>query len=321
MDKLRVGVVGCGGIANAMHLPSLTAMDDVEIVGCCDVSPERLADRGERFGIANRYTDYRQLLAEQQPEAVWVLLPPHHVFDVAIAVLDSGAHLMLEKPPGVTAGQTAAMARAAEAAGRLSMVAFNRRHFPVLGACLEQVAARGPLDQFAVTFYKHHFTGDYFRGAIDVLTCDAIHAVDLMRHLGGEPKRVASSCRAAEGQPTPSSWNAFIEFESGAVGQLMANWCVGKRFHYGELHARGITCQIEFEKEGTIWADNAEAPVYQTTAQELTGRTEPYINWGFAAECRYFVDCVRSGTLPNSHLGDAVKTMELAARILSGGWG
>ena len=321
MDKLRVGVIGCGGIANAMHLPSLTALDDVEIVGCCDVDPAKLADRADRFGIANRYTDYRALLAEQSPDIVHVLLPPHHVFDVAIAALDSGAHLLLEKPPGITAGQTAAMARAAEQAGKLSMVAFNRRHFPVLGACLAEVTARGPLDQFAVTFYKHHFTGDYFRGAIDVLTCDAIHAVDLMRHLGGEPKRVASVCRAAAGQPTASSWNAFIEFENGAVGNLMANWTVGKRFHHGELHARGVSCLIEFEREGTVWADNGNDPVASFTAETLTGRSEPFVNWGFLAENRYFVDCVRTGTLPSSHLGDAVKTMELAARILSGAWG
>ncbi|MBI5833650.1 MAG: Gfo/Idh/MocA family oxidoreductase [Armatimonadetes bacterium] len=320
MDKVRVGVIGCGGIANAMHFPSLAAMPEVEIVGCCDVVPAKLSATADRFGIANRYTDYRLLLAEQSPEVVHVLLPPHHVFDVAIAVLDSGAHLMLEKPPGITAGQTAAMARAAEAAGRLSMVAFNRRHMPVLGACLAEVTARGPLDQFAVTFYKHHFTGDYFRGAIDVLTCDAIHAVDLMRHLGGEPRRVASSVRAAEGQPTPSRWNAFIEFENGAVGQLMTNWTVGKRFHHGELHARGVSCLLEFEREGTVWADNGEQPVARHSAEELTGSSEPYVKWGFLAENQYFVDCVRSGRQPSSHLGDAVKTMELAARILSGGW-
>ena len=58
MDKVKVAVVGAGALANAMHYPSLAGFDDVEIVGTCDLVSERLNATAERFGIANRYTDY-----------------------------------------------------------------------------------------------------------------------------------------------------------------------------------------------------------------------------------------------------------------------
>jgi predicted dehydrogenase len=318
MDKVRVAVIGAGALANQMHYPSLVSFDDVEVVACCDLLPDRLARTAERFGIAHTYQDAGAMLAEQQPDAVWIMVAPHHLYDLAATVLEAGVHLFVEKPPGITLAQTRNMAALAERHGCLTMCGFNRRFLPLLNACLDPVRARGPLEQISVTFYKHHFAGDYFRGAVDILTSDVIHAVDLVRWLGGEPRRVAASTRCTGGETYPTSWNALIEFESGAVGTLHTCWTVGKRFHSAEFHAKGISCYTDLEHEGTVWADGRNEPLASFRAAELVGSDEPHRCLGFWQEDRHFIDCVRSGTLPLSNLGDAVRTMELVEQIRRG---
>lgn len=320
MDPVRVAVIGCGALANGMHYPSLAAMPDVSVVACCDLDPAKREATAARFGLPASYADWRTMIAEQTPDAVWALMPPHVLHDVAVGVLETGTHLFVEKPPGVTRTQCASWARLAERRGLLTMCGFNRRFMPVLEHCLPLVRERGPIDQLAVTFYKHHFAGPYYGGAIDILTCDAIHAVDLLRHLGGEVRRVASAVRCTGGEDYCNSFNALLEFESGGIGSLLTHWTVGKRFHHAEFHARGITCYAEFEREGTVWADNQETPLLHCTAAELAGGTEVWRTTGFFGEDRHFVECVRAGQQPLSHLGDAVRTMELVERIHQASW-
>jgi predicted dehydrogenase len=75
MDKLRVGVIGTGRIAEGAHLPCLTRYRDVEVVLCDPVS-ERVAQVSRQFGIAATYTDHRQMLERERLDAAFVLTPP-----------------------------------------------------------------------------------------------------------------------------------------------------------------------------------------------------------------------------------------------------
>lgn len=314
MSKTRVALIGAGGMANSVHYPSLAEFDDVELVGLCDLVPEKLQATAAKFQIANTYTDYKQMIGEQDPEAVYVLMPPQHLFEPASYVLSAGKHLFIEKPPALTLTQIRNLAKLARRHGCLTMCGFNRRFTPLIVEGKRRVEERGPIEQVAVTFYKHHFAGEYYGGVIDILTCDAIHAVDLLRHLGGEVAKLVSSVRKTGGEDYPNSFNALMEFESGACGVLLTIWTVGKRFHHAEWHARGISCYTEFEVDARIWADNANEPVY-LTAEEVTGSAEKHKTFGFFGENRHFIDSVRAGRDPLTNFDDAVRTMELVERI------
>ncbi|MBM3500697.1 MAG: Gfo/Idh/MocA family oxidoreductase, partial [Armatimonadetes bacterium] len=185
MDKVRVALIGAGGMANGVHYPSLATFEDVELVGLCDLVEDKLNATADRFGIEKRYTDYRKMLEETAPQAVYLLMPPHHLFDLAIHALEAKLHLFIEKPPGVTTEQTQQMALAAERAGVVAMVGFNRRYIPLLTQCRDMVTERGDMLHCVATFYKHHFAGAYYKGAIDILRCDCIHAVDTLRWMAG----------------------------------------------------------------------------------------------------------------------------------------
>jgi len=315
MDKVRVALIGAGGMANSVHYPSLAGFDDVEMVGLCDLVEDKLNATADKFGIEKRYTNYQQMIEETNPDAAYLLMPPHHLFDIAISVLDQGVNLFIEKPPGVTVEQTRQMALAADRNNVLAMVGFNRRYIPLLVKCKQMVDERGPMLQCVSTFLKHHFGGPYYKGAIDVLTCDAIHAVDTLRWMSGsDVLDVTGDVRTQCDETFANSFNALVRFQNDCTGVLLTNWCVGTRVHTFEMHAKGISAFVDCNSTATVYADNnAEGTVL--SADEVAGSEENRVSYGFEAQARHFIDCVKSGADPCSSMDDAVKTMELVADI------
>ncbi|HID07665.1 MAG TPA: Gfo/Idh/MocA family oxidoreductase [Armatimonadetes bacterium] len=315
--KVRIALIGCGAMANSVHYPSLAEFDDVELVGICDLIPEKLHKTADRFGIDARYTDYKQMIEQTAPEAVYILMPPHHLFDIVIHCLRQKLHVFIEKPPGVYSEQTRNMARLAERNGCLTMVGFNRRFIPLLTQLKSIVTERAPMQQCVATFYKYYIGSEpYYGGAVDILTCDAIHAVDALRWMaGGEVKSVVSSVRAVHSDFT-NSFNALIEFDNGCLGVLLTNWAAGRRVHTFEMHGKGISAFANPDPDGhgVVYADNqSEGRVI--TPQEAANSNERYKVYGFYQENRHFIDCIKAGKLPQTHFGDAVKTMELVDAI------
>jgi predicted dehydrogenase len=315
MSKVRVALIGAGGMANGVHYPSLAGFDDVELVGLCDLVEEKLNSSADRFGIEKRYTDYRKLIEETQAQAVYVLMPPHHLFDLAIYALEAKLHLFIEKPPGVTAEQTRQMALAAEKSDVLAMVGFNRRYIPLLVKCRDLVRERGEMLHCVSTFYKHHFAGPYYKGAVDILTCDCIHAVDTLRWMAGaDVLDVVGDVRTLCDETYTNAYNALVRFDNDCSGVLLGNWCVGKRVHTFEMHAKGISAFVDCNSVAHVYQDNREEGL-TLSATEVAGSEENRVYYGFEAQSRHFIDCIQTGAEPCSSMADAVKTMELVQSI------
>jgi virulence factor len=311
--KVRLALIGAGGMANSVHYPSLAEMDDVELVALCDLVEDKLHSTADKFGIEKRYNDYQKMLEETAPDGVYVLMPPHHLFDLVIHCLKQKLHVFIEKPPGITAEQTRQMANLAEQQGCLTMTGFNRRFIPAMRMCREKVREVGMLNQCVATFYKYHTAGPYYDGAIDVLSCDAVHAVDALRFMGGDVTKVASSISSL-GREFDTRFTALMEFESGAAGVLLANWQAGAREHTFEMHAAGISCFIDANDQVVINRDDKrKAEVF--TPQEAAGSEENRVFYGFFHQSRHFVDCIKINQEPETCFRDAVKTMELVDKI------
>lgn len=313
MDKIRIAMIGAGGMANNVHYPSLGDFEDVEIAAISDLSAERLNATAEKYGVEGRYADYRKMIEEVEPDGVYVIMPPHHLFDIVLHCLKQKQNVFIEKPPGVMTYQTASMAEAAEKYGCRTMVAFNRRYIPLMRQARSIVEERGPIIQCTSTFMKNHGGARYYEGAIDVLSCDAIHAVDTLRWMGGEVKALASDVNSYY-MPFENSFNALVHFESGATGFLVTNWAVGKRIHTFEMHAHGISALLNPNDRAAIYTDNKEEGQI-ITAQEAAGSDQNYRFYGFYDENRHFMDCLKENREPETNFADAVKTMELVDRI------
>jgi predicted dehydrogenase len=133
MSRLRIGVIGCGLIAQAMHLHYLDELSDLfEVSAVCDVSPAARAHARERFPEASEHADWTELLADR-PDAVLVCTPGSHA-DVAIAAAERGIHALIEKPLCFGVEEGAAIAAAAEASDSVLMVAYMKRYDPAFEA-------------------------------------------------------------------------------------------------------------------------------------------------------------------------------------------
>jgi predicted dehydrogenase len=92
---VKVAIVGCGGIANGKHMPSLSKLKNVELVAFCDVIVERAEKAKEEYGIqeASVYEDYKNLLADESIEVVHVLTPNDSHAEITVAALNAGKHV------------------------------------------------------------------------------------------------------------------------------------------------------------------------------------------------------------------------------------
>ena len=134
--KLRVGVIGCGGIAQMMHLPTLAERPDLfEIVALSDLSEAVLSAVGERYHVSRRARDFREITSDPNVDAVFVLSSGRH--DAALlAAFDGGKHVFVEKPLGFGRPETEALAAAARSARGFTMVGYHKRFDPAyLAAC------------------------------------------------------------------------------------------------------------------------------------------------------------------------------------------
>jgi predicted dehydrogenase len=128
--KLRVGVIGCGGIAQMMHLPTLAERPDLfEIAAVADLSEAVLGAVAERYRVAERSRDFREVAKSPKVDAVMVLSSGRH--DAALeAAYAAGKHVFVEKPLGFGRPETEKLAAAARAARGFTMVGYHKRFDP-----------------------------------------------------------------------------------------------------------------------------------------------------------------------------------------------
>jgi predicted dehydrogenase len=323
MSKVKVALIGAGGMANAVHYPSVTSFSDVEVVGLCDVDRQRLEETAKKFGIGSTFSDHKEMLAKTSPDAVYALMPPHVLFEVAMDVLERGHALFVEKPPALTTFQAENLARMAERKGVVTAVGFQRRYHPMVHRVWDEVRKKGEIHQVTASFFKNlppQETHPYYRGSIDIMHCDAIHALDAIRYYCGlaEVRSVHSDVRTLDCW-YQVSFNALIRFANDAVGILQTNWRTGRRFFKFEFHGFGSMAFADIDGEGTVWADNKNDPVLTTDVNAAAGDSAMHVAQGFRAESRAFIDAVKSKAQLHNSMSDAVKSMRLADMILSGG--
>ena len=314
MNSVNIALIGAGGMANGVHYPSLYEFEDVNLVGICDLVESKLKATAERFKIDQIFNDYREMLEKTSPDAVYILMPPQHLFPLVMHCLSQRFHVFIEKPPGITLHQTKEMALAAEKFGCKTMVGFNRRFIPLLQKVKGIVEEHGPIIQCMSTFHKNTPSAIYYDGIIDVLTCDAVHAVDALRWLGGgEVQAVASDINSFNSE-RENSFNAIVKFTSGASGYLCTNWAVGGRIHIFEMHATGVSAYINPDAGGSAKIYTSGG-ISEITTEEAAGSDLNYKSYGFYGESRHFVDSIKSDRQPMTCFDDAIKTMELVEAI------
>ncbi len=141
MDKLRIGIIGCGGIANGKHMPALSKLKDVEMVAFCDIVEERALKAAREYGAegAQVFTDYRELL-KLDLDVVNVLTPNKSHSPITVDALEAGKHVMCEKPMAINTEEAVKMVEAAKRTGKKLTIGYQNRFRPdsmYLKKCIE----------------------------------------------------------------------------------------------------------------------------------------------------------------------------------------
>lgn len=342
---LRLGLIGCGGISNA-HARAYRTLGSglVRVVATADTLLDLAERRGQELEAEQVTTDYREILANPQVEAVDICLPHHLHAEVAIEAAQAGRHVLIEKPMACSMAECKAMVAAAEKAGTTLMVAQVQRYVPSYRG-VRRLLASGELGAIrAVRFDavqnlheilpSTHWLFDGRLAGGGIVISVSVHKIDLVRYLVGDILRVAAFCRPGalpykNGAEDYAS--AIVEFENGAIGEHFATYS-GFRMPYSEMF-------MLFGDDGAIHAlpeaGKSTGPALYVSRQhdgaplDARGWARAYTGFlpvepvrdglpsddPFANEIAHFVECCRTGREPLSSGRDNLRTMAVIFAI------
>ena len=312
MANIPVGLIGCGGRGRG-HVRALHELEDVELVAVCDPVAANREQVGDEWSVERRYADVEAMLEAEELAAAIVATPAHLNAEAALPCLERGIDTLLEKPPGMSVDQTRALKEAAEASGARGMVGWNRRFDPLVLQVREEIESRGPIYQLVGEFHKSmsgFIAGGRFPEIVmdNMLLESPIHAIDLVRHLGGAPvAEVHSFVRRASAYKDVHA--ALVVFENDCVAQICANYTTDARLERYEIHGRDISAYIEGISTCELVCDGE----HKHLQKEGTDST--------LAQAAHFFDCIKADRPigpPAADLDEAMATMELATAILAG---
>ncbi|MEO8485099.1 MAG: Gfo/Idh/MocA family oxidoreductase [Betaproteobacteria bacterium] len=202
---VRLGIVGCGRATSTLHLPALASVRSIEVAALCDDHGATLARATTQARAARTSRHYRALLEDASLDAIAVCVPTPYHAEIALAAIDAGKHVFVEKPLALSLSDADRVAARAASAGVCAMVGFNTRWHAQARRAREAIRAGaiGPLDAIAsrLTSFQESVP-DWQRaratggGALLEL---AIHHVDLWRYLtGAEVEEVTAYARSGE---------------------------------------------------------------------------------------------------------------------------
>ncbi|MGL4336256.1 MAG: Gfo/Idh/MocA family protein, partial [Turicibacter sp.] len=152
---LKIGIIGCGGIATNKHMPALKEVKDAQMVAFCDIIEERAITAKEKFGTEDSkvYTDYKELLKDESIDVIHVCTPNKSNSFITIDALEADKHVMCEKPMAKTTEEAKAMVEAAKRTGKKLTIGYQNRFRPD-SLCLNEICREDELGE--VYFAKAH---------------------------------------------------------------------------------------------------------------------------------------------------------------------
>lgn len=306
--QLAVGVIGVGWHGSS-HLGMLDANPRAKLQAVCDKDEARLNEAAETHQVPLRCQSYEEMLASPEVDAVVIVLPDHLHREPAVAALQAGKHVLLEKPMATTIEDAEAIAAAAdEAEGCFMLNLSNRWMYPFAKG--KELLDGGTLGQVRYVFARMANTIIVPTEKLPWLQrshlCHwiGIHRLDVARwYIGSEVTRVRAVQRrgvlTGMGFDAPDFFQATLEFEGGAVVSLEVNWILPNTYpamvdsKFYALCEKGVIDVDRFRSELAI-AGPDDFQSSTPTAGPALGQAGGF-TYGAS---RHFVDCALSGEAP-----------------------
>ena len=340
MEKVRIGLVGAGNIANT-HLDAYKKLENVEIAAICDINAERMKETADIFGIEKRYESESEMIKNEQLDAVDVCVWNCNHAKCSIEALNAGLHVLCEKPMAYSAKEAEAMLEASKRNNKLLMIGFVLR-FDRESAIVKDFADAG---YFGDIYYskasylrRHGSPGGWFSnkelsGGGPVIDL-GVHVIDLTRYLMGNPKPVSVYAQTSDRLKdrkylkTDVAWKpkdakdddifnvedfavAVIKYEGGKTTLLETSY---------SLNGEDKTEKQLFGTKGGIKLSADGMKIYTEMngyLADVVPHVENYKFGGemFKEEAAHFVDCIQNGTPCRASAEDGVTIMKILDAI------
>ena len=320
MSKIRVGIVGCGGMAKS-HANRLDKVKEVaEITAVADIDKSRAQAVAALLpGSPTIETDYRKIL--DKVDALLLVLPHHLHHPVTIECLEAGKHVLVEKPLANSEKDCIEMIQVANRTGKVLMVAYCMRFHPLVVKMKELIDSKTYGEIFQLSIWTEQYTeypeGHWTRNAAMLgggqFFSHGCHYIDLLLWMLGKPVR---GMHIGTNKGTPwmekeGTSNITIEFENGVLGYHFGTWGArGSRLKYAfHAHCTGGMLEIDFTKGQLILHGGlaGHVPDLQGDAQTEQVLLEIPHAKPTDLEMAHFIDCIRTGRKP---LTDPVSSLE-----------
>lgn len=291
MKKIRIGVCGCGSIAEIAHFPAIAKREDAILAAVCDINEENARNTAKKWGAELWFTDYKEFFKKTKLDAVIIATPNNWHRNQVFAAAKAGVHILCEKPMAVTNKEAWDMVEACRKYGVKLMVGCDRR-FWTHNQWAKQLIDDGVVGDIIMSRaclhehwynYQSHVAKTPFR--LDVKTTGGAaindtgaHAIDLLTWLNGSKVKRAVGVAKKMVMPDEYTMNddtalIMVEFENGSMGTISCN-----RFSHA-VNQNTELCGTE----GTIFTSTDATNPYQSwpmavyTNREYTENTLPQV--------------------------------------------
>ncbi|ASK62224.1 oxidoreductase [Virgibacillus phasianinus] len=341
MEKIKIGVIGAGSISE-MHFESYKNNSDVEIYAVCDLNEQRAEEKAEKYGAEKYYTNYQDLLDNPEVDAVSICTWNNSHAEISIAALNSGKHVLVEKPLCKTVEEARNIEKAAKKNdGKVIQVGFVRR-FGTNTKVLKSFIESGDLGEIyyakasclRVLGNPGGWFSDKERSGGGPLIDLGVHIIDLCWYLMGKPKvksvsgntynklgnrsniQNKSFYQAADYDPEKNTVedlaNAMIRFENGASLVVDTSYALHAKEESINVNIFGDKGGAEIEPALQIFTEKNNTMLNATP--QIDSLSFDFVK-GFQDEINHFVSCVKGETETISPVEDGVEIMKILAGV------
>jgi len=344
MGKLKVGIIGAGGISQVVHIPNFQKLEDTEVVAISDINEEKLKYVSEKFNIPKTFTDWEKMI-EEDIDAVVICSPNSFHAVQSIKAMESGKHVLCEKPLCLNVAEAEEIFKTVEKTGKVFMGAFPRRFIG------ETVVLKKMIDngEFGEIYYLKAsylrrrgvpgpgtwFTSKKLAGGGPMMDV-GVHMIDMVLYLTGltDPKIIVGATFETfkekaidEGWPPPETRkgdkstgkmevedlaSGFVKFSNGAVLFVEASWAGNSDTGLkGSLFGTKAGAQLpdpENKKNPVRIYSEIDGVVVDITP-EIPERD------GYFEEVKHFVECIKENKEPITKKEEIVAVVKIIEGI------
>lgn len=336
-ERVRVGIIGAGGIANA-HIVGYLAHPLSEVVAIANPNLDKAQAVKERHGLkeARLFADYRELIADASIDAVSICTPNHLHHDQAVAAIQAGKHVLCEKPLGMDAAEAAHMRTTASRAGVVHMVGFIFQFFPAIQYAKKLIVdgVIGRLRRMRCEYLKdmmglvprrlppEDWRFSRAKAGSGPLGAMGSHALHLGRFLVGEITSLSASARKFTTiGDVEENIGVICQFSGGAAGIFEFSFIATGRSDFFRIEVSGDkgAFVFDYEKPSELEVCSKEGVMgdrgrfLSVPVPDCPQHQDLFAGHRFAfmKEVAHFLDCIRDGSKASPDFLDGLKCQAL----------